>query len=145
MWIDDRGEFRLSRVIRRDATWVLLIACAPAPFALLFPQIRDVIEIGFVLCVPLMAALVRADLALGELRSTGSGRPTLPRQLGLAFAIVLLFVFEILAGALACDPRGAPAEVRAIAGGLLLAYLVAIAAVMRPAPAPEPGEGEWPR
>lgn len=127
-----------SRLVRaaRFVAWDggLPLAVAVIPFALdtLGGGWKVIAAIACVF-VPLIAAFMRCEVGLDQIRTRVRNPPPIVRQVFLAAAIAVLFGFEMGVGFLLIDGN-APVEVWRIAAGLYVVYLALIWAALRSTP-----------
>jgi len=122
--------FRIFSVMRWDGVLPFIAPCSTLLARVCLGPGHPVAVVG-TLFVPIAVALARAALAQKQLDRAGNG---LLRTFGLAIAIALLLLFEILSSALGLVPD-APLFVWGIAGSLYASYLMFIYFALRPASA----------
>lgn len=91
------------------------------------------LAVFIVIVVSVVAAVVRASFALRQIVDVCGGRVPLTRQLALTGAILLLWLFEMVAGLLALVDNE-PAVVWLFPAGIFILYLTGILFALRPSP-----------
>lgn len=122
--------FRVFSVMRWDGVLPFIAPCSTLLAGVFLGPGHPVAVVG-TLFVPIAVALARAALAQKQLDRAGNG---LLRTFGLAIAIALLLLFEILSSVLGQVPD-APLSVWGIAGLLYATYLLFIYFTLCPASA----------
>jgi hypothetical protein len=131
---DDAPTLEYSTRLARAAQFFawdggLPLAVAVIPFAL--DALGGVFLAGLAcIFVPLIAAFMRFEVGLAQIRTRVRNPPPIVRQVLLAAAVVVLLIFEIGVSA-ALTHGNAPIEVWYIAAGLYVIYLALIWAALR--------------
>lgn len=119
---------RFSELRRSFGSWdgvlPLLVSAVPLAVRLCLPKDHVAGLVVFV-SLPSLAALVRCTAGIKRLQEICDGALPILRQLALAMAIILLFMFEGLVTAMTLSREGEPV-LWVIAGAIYLAYLVMI-------------------
>lgn len=119
----------------RAAGWdgVLPVAVASVPVLLRTFLPRGHLLLPFAaVCVPIVAAMVRASIGRQQIVRTCGEPPPVGRQIGLAVAIVLLLLFELSVGVLTCE-QNEPAADWCFPAVMFSLYLITIVSALRPA------------
>lgn len=124
----------LIRVLAWDGLLPIVVAGTGLTLRLVC---QDQILVGCVavILIPLLAALLRSHLALGQVMHACRGRAPLSRQLAIAAAIVVLLSFEAFVNCMTLA-KDEPLEAWAVAAGFYAAYLCLIVWALRPLPEP---------
>ena len=121
------------------ATWLSSFAWDGAlPVAVaLFPWFVDtffpnnvMLQVAATVFVPIIAALIRANIGAMQIREACNGQLPILRQLLLVLAIVIMFLFEITVAALTFAPNE-PLGAWLIPLALYMTYLIVLAFAFR--------------
>lgn len=143
---DDAPSLECSTRLARAAQFFawdggLPLAVAVIPFVL---DALGGVFVGFAglacIFVPLIAAFMRCEVGLAQIKTRVRNPPPIVRQVLLAAAVVVLLIFEIGVSA-ALMHGNAPLEVWYIAAGLYAIYLALIWAALRSTRHPAPRWG----
>jgi hypothetical protein len=117
----------------RAVGWDGVVPVAVASVPLLVRAVcRDPGIVAFtVVFVPICAAMLRANIGRWQIVRVCGEPPPISRQLGLSAAIVLLLLFELSMGILACS-IGEPHAVWCVPATIFAFYLIVITFTLRP-------------
>lgn len=128
-WRETRGR-SLSHL-----TWYgilpIAVVCAPAILRWCFPGKHDITDVIAVVLVPIAASLIRASIGWKKLCELFAGRAPIGRQFVLAFAIIVLMIFEFYAAATYCSAGPVPQHVYLQMLLMYFVYLVLITFALR--------------
>lgn len=129
------GSTKLSRlleVVAWDGVLPLLMAAGPLVVKTMFPNPPVGAGLALVLAPP-VAALIRAHIGWNQIAKCCGGRAPLLRQVAMAVAITLLFVFEAAVTVLTFEKK-IPRTAWWVPFGTYAAYLVVIGYALRRIP-----------
>lgn len=123
---------QLLQLVGWDGLLPLLMAAGPIVVKMTFPNPPLAAGVALVLAPPL-AALVRAHIGWGQIAKRCGGRAPFPRQVAMAAAILLLFVFESAVSILTFEDK-IPASAWWVPIATYAGYLIVISYALRSEP-----------
>ena len=126
-----RPSFWLWRAAGWDGVLPVAVALVPIVLRTIFPPPNPIVPFAVVF-MPIFVAMVRASIGVRQIARVCGGAAPVPRQLGLAAAIVMLLLFELAVGVMATTDVE-PAEAWWFPVTMLSLYLITISFALRPA------------